>query len=324
MLRRLLLPTLLFLLLVGDYAGEGRRPILGKDRRVEAIAVPLDPADPARRKLGRLVFLEGWELRGKDSAFGSFSAMAVEGRDFDLLSDVGGFVHLRLGPKGQVSGVRFADLEGPGAGWMKRDRDSEAMTHDPASGRVWITYERHNAIWRYTPDLRAEAQARPALMQHWPNNGGAEAMVRLRSGRFLVFSERGQGRKGAPAALAFDRDPTDTAARVFTFYHKPPKGYRVTDAAELPDGNLLLLYRHVALPASFTAKLAMIARSAIRPDAIVRAREIATLDGSISVDNMEALAVGEEHGKTILWIASDDNFTPLLQRTLLLKFRLEP
>jgi hypothetical protein len=37
---------------------------------------------------------------------------------------------------------------------------------------------------------------------------------------------------------------------------------------------------------------------------------------------MEALAVEREGGRTILWIASDDNFNPL-QRTLLLKFGLD-
>jgi hypothetical protein len=34
---------------------------------------------------------------------------------------------------------------------------------------------------------------------------------------------------------------------------------------------------------------------------------------------MEALAVVEEQGRVIVWVASDDNLLPL-QRTLLLKF----
>jgi hypothetical protein len=37
---------------------------------------------------------------------------------------------------------------------------------------------------------------------------------------------------------------------------------------------------------------------------------------------MEALSVTRELGRTIVWIASDDNFSPL-QRTLLLKFALD-
>jgi hypothetical protein len=36
---------------------------------------------------------------------------------------------------------------------------------------------------------------------------------------------------------------------------------------------------------------------------------------------MEALSVTQENKRTIIWLASDDNFIPL-QRTLLLKFEL--
>ena len=42
----------------------------------------------------------------------------------------------------------------------------------------------------------------------------------------------------------------------------------------------------------------------------------------LPVDNMEALSVTREGDRTIVWIASDDNFNPLLQRTLLMKFAL--
>jgi hypothetical protein len=42
-----------------------------------------------------------------------------------------------------------------------------------------------------------------------------------------------------------------------------------------------------------------------------------------SVDNMEGLAVREDAGGTIIYLISDDNFNPI-QRTLLMKFRLEP
>ena len=40
-------------------------------------------------------------------------------------------------------------------------------------------------------------------------------------------------------------------------------------------------------------------------------------------DELQALSVAEENGRTILWIASDDNFMGF-QRTLLLKFALDP
>ena len=46
------------------------------------------------------------------------------------------------------------------------------------------------------------------------------------------------------------------------------------------------------------------------------------VEGPVTVDNMEALDVTREGGKTIVWVASDDNLNAL-QRTLLLKFALD-
>ena len=55
---------------------------------------------------------------------------------------------------------------------------------------------------------------------------------------------------------------------------------------------------------------------------VLAGQEIAELRPPVSVDNMEALSITQEKGRTILWIASDDNFSPL-QRTLLMKFALD-
>jgi hypothetical protein len=41
----------------------------------------------------------------------------------------------------------------------------------------------------------------------------------------------------------------------------------------------------------------------------------------MAVDNMEAQSVTRENGRTIVWIASDDNLNPI-QRTILLKLAL--
>jgi hypothetical protein len=92
--------------------------------------------------------------------------------------------------------------------------------------------------------------------------------------------------------------------------------------AELPDGRVLVLNRRVSLADFFTARLVMIDRGAIRPGARVQGREIATLAAPLLHDNFEALAVTEEQGATIVWIASDDN-REWFEQSLLLKFRLE-
>ena len=323
-MRRWPISILLLLVCVGDYAGPGARPMLGKDMRVTATAIPLNPKDPRQARVGALTYVQGWQLRGKDPAFGGFSAMAVNGDRFRFISDAGGVVDFRLRADGALSDVRFGDLrDGPGRGYEKRDRDSEAFAFDPATGRSWVAFERWNEIWRYGPKLeRGEASVRPAAMQDWPDNSGAEAMVRLRSGAFLVLSEGGNGPRGSTAALLFAGDPTADPRPPIRFGYQRPPGYRITDAAELPDGRLIVLYRRIGFPDGFSAKLAIIDPSAIHADAVVTGREIATLARPLNIDNFEAIAVTRESGRTMLWIASDDNLSAI-QRSLLMKFALD-
>lgn len=323
-LRRLsrfaLLIALALALLARDSAPESVRPVLAGNALVTATPIALDPEDPRRTTVGRLRFLAGWELTSRDPAFGSISAMAVDGEGLLLLSDAGGVVRLTLDPVRAV----FSDLPaGPGAGTAKRDRDSEALV--VSGGKAWVAFEAHNAIWRYDRALsRSEASARPAAMRRWPGNGGAEAMVRLRDGRFVVFAERGRAPPGAAPALIFDRDPTDANARVSEFFHRAPTDYRITDTALLPGRELLLLHRRIGLLPYLSAKLTVLPVAAIKEGEVALGEEVARLAPPLAVDNMEALAVTRENGETIVWIASDDNFGAPLQRTLLLKFRLLP
>lgn len=321
-MRRFSIVLLLFLALMPTYSGPTLRPLLGREARIEAEPVLLYPGGAERRRTGALEFLAGWALTSDDPAFGSISAMRLDDGEFTAISDVGGVVRFRVDASGPQA-LSFGDLsEGPGSGVTKLDRDAEAMAADAASGAVWVGFERSNSVWRYGGDLsRPTAQVRPPAMRRWPENGGAEAMVRLRSGRFLVFSESGDGPGRSRAALLFPGDPTNAGARPLRFGYALPGGFRVTDAAELPDGRVLLLARRIGWLVDIAAKLAILEPGTIREGAILRPRVIATLERPMAVDNMEALAVGQEDGRTILWIASDDNFL-FAQRTLLMKFAL--
>lgn len=324
-MRRLLIFPLMPLFLIGHYSGESRRPILGTDTRVEAVPVSLDAGGPTRTRIGPLTLLGGWQLRGPDDAFGGFSAMAAAGNDLLLLNDAGGVVQLTLGDRGRVANISFTDLPGgPDGGWSRPSRDTESFTRDPDSGQMWVGFERSNMIWRYSPDLkRAEAQAAPIAMRGWSDNGGAEAMLRLASGHFLVLPESAYSDGKRNMALLFDRDPTDSAARVTRFLYKPLPGFRPTDAAQLADGRVLVLHRRFTLSEFFTAKLAVIDPAEIREGATVRAREIAHFAPPVVADNFEALAVTQQNGRQILWMASDDNFRSPFQRNLVLKFAVD-
>lgn len=322
---RIVFVVLAVLLLVPGWSGRERLPLLMRPSPgITGTPVSIRPDQPGRRRVGALTFVGGVRLRSSDPAFGGFSAMQVVGDRFRLVSDGGGIVTFRMGADWTVRDAVTRDLaNGPGTGWEKRDRDSESMAvqHD---GSVLIGFERVNAIWRYDAALtKAQAVARPRAMRDWSANSGAEAMTVLADRSVVVFSES-NAKRGVPgyAALRFLGDPTQGGTRWHRFRFVAPEGFRVTDAATLPDGRILVLTRRASLPELFTARLQIIDARAIRPGAVVAGRTIAAFEGDVLHDNFEALAIVPERGRTMLWIASDDNQS-VFQQSLLLKFRID-
>jgi hypothetical protein len=281
--------------------------------------VMLNERDPAQRRIGGLVFLEGWAIAGDSARFGGISAMHVENGQVLALSDAGSVFRFALPGHGPARVSLVPLPRGPGPPTRKSNRDTEALA--VRGNALLVAYERHNMIWRYRlPDLATLSAARPVAMRRWRGNAGAEAMARLADGRYLVFSE-GRADGETSDAVLFDGDPSLPGTRATTLRYRRLPGYRVTDAALLPDGRLLLLNRRFSLLEGIAAIVAVADIRGIRAGATIEPREIAALAPPITVDNMEALSVTREAGRTIVWIASDDNFFPL-QRTLLLKFAL--
>lgn len=328
-MRRAWLSPLLIVALIPGWSGEPRLPLLGGVARIDARPLTQLDADPARTRIGALEYLGGVQLNSPDPAFGGFSGLHVENDRFLLLSDGGGVVQFAMGDDWRIRDASFGDLsDGPRTGWDKRDRDSEALAVDPVTGTHWIAFESDNAIWRYAAALgKATGSVRPTAMCRWPRNGGPEAMVRLRDGRFLILSEsaRRDAPNGTYQALAFDRDPVAPDVTVSRFYYRPPSGFNATDADQLPDGRVIVVNRGVAWPTGFEAVVTIIDPAAIRPGAIVAGREIARLGGGLwsgfGRDNFEAVSVVQEGDDTIVWLATDHNMQ-WPQRSLLLKFRL--
>ncbi len=297
------------------------------DLAIRAEPVLLDAADPERDRVGALRYLGGWELTSRNPEFGGISAIARDGDGFLAIGDAGGVFRFGLGADGRIARAGIGALpDGPepedGGEVQKRDRDAESLAHDPESGRYWVGFENANAIWRYGPRLaNAEAHRAPEAMAEWPFNGGPEALLRFADGRFLVFSEEGGGPDGSLEAFLFASDPSELSDEPLRLGYRPPEGYRITDATPLPDGRLLILNRRFTITEGVSVILAIADIEGLADGGIIESRAIARFDPPLTIDNMEALAVAQENGRTIVWMASDDNFNPL-QRTLLLKFEL--
>jgi hypothetical protein len=99
--------------------------------------------------------------------------------------------------------------------------------------------------------------------------------------------------------------------------------FDVTDATLTPDGKLILLERHFSLARGPAMRIRRIDLAAIKPGAVVDGEILLTADFGYEIDNMEAISAHRNAGgETILTVMSDDNFNPLLQRTILLRFAI--
>jgi hypothetical protein len=319
-MKRLALAALLALLAVG-----GIRviyPTASQDIALQPLALDVD--NPALRRVGGLIFQGAWELRSRNDDFGGISALTAlaDGR-FIGVGDAGTLIGFGLTLDQRTDRPFIAplpDSQGPNKNY--KDRDSEGIAHDPMSGQFWISFEANHAIRRYSSGFaRTTGILRLAQMQDWPSNKGAESIIRLRDGRFIVIAETLDG--DTHPALLFSGDPVEPGSAVSSFRYRPPAGYRVTDGVQLPDGRLAIVNRRVSFPQGFAAKISLVDPVTVKSRAMVSGRVIATLAPPYLVDNMEGIAITQKAGETYIWLISDNNFS-VFQRTILMKFLLTP
>ncbi len=287
---------------------------LDRTARLDIVPVPFDP--PRNWPAG--LTLEGvWELADPHLYFGGYSALMLRGEGRALaLSDRGETLAFTLPGRGLAEPIMAAISPHPRQGGALQD--IESATSDPVTGRIWLGYEQVHAIRRFAPDRAGDSGgdqvAWPPQMRLWPENSGPEAMVRLADGRFVVLGER------SGTGLLFAGDPVD-GAPALEFSASYPGDYRPTDAAQLPDGRLLVLARGVVpgWPA-FRSLLLVGELDDMGADRVWRPRLLARLDGALPSENYEALAVAPTAGGLVIWVMSDDNLGTF-QRTLLARLR---
>lgn len=300
----------------------GQMPIRPQNIIVALTPVQLAPEQQGTQTTGSLTFLQGYALHAASEDFGGWSAMSASRQGLRLISDTGAVLDLPF-PNGQNVTARLSELpKGCGNHWSKAEHDAEATTRDPQTGRWWVTLERLNLICRVDAHGHVTSIAR-AAMASWTTPLGAESMVRLADGRFLILAE------GAPDStsvamplLIYDRDPIDPKAQLKRLSFAAPPGFRPADATQLPDGRILILLRDFEAPITWRTRLVVVSQDQLVAGATVSGQEIARLEAPMLTDNFEAVAVTQEKRRTIIWLASDDNFWPL-QQSYLLKFALE-
>jgi hypothetical protein len=294
--------------------------------------IPLNPANPDQGRIGRLSYMGGLMLWSGDQRFGGLSGLTIsaDGRQMLAVSDHGFWFSGRIQTNGRgwLIGVDAPALDPilneHGAPVEGAWRDAEAVEYGSGSSFI-VSFERRHRLWRYD-DLSTNRAARakpievPRNLAKAPKNGGIEALAVMTDGRLLALSED------------MDVDGGDKMGWILhlqgaghsTVSYRPGSNFKPTDMAALPNGDVLVLERRYTPVAGVAARIARLAAESVHPKARLRGEELALIQPPLNVDNMEGLAVtmGSD-GATYLYILSDDNYSRG-QRTLLMKFRLDP
>jgi hypothetical protein len=287
------------------------------------------------RRFGKLIFLGGLEVLASDRKIGGLSGViSLDGGErFLAVTDNGHWVSGRVEQTAEgkplgLSDVRFAPLLGADGKTLtaRWGHDTEALTL--AGSGLYVTAETRNAIYHYPWPLTTGREkmigevALPDDIRDLPRNAGLESLAAVPDGRpdagqLVAIAE------SAPSGLhdltGFILGPGGTGRFTLRRHDR----FDATDAAFLPNGDLLVMERRFNLRDLLGLRLRRIAAADLKADAVLDGELLLEADFNAQIDNMEGLAVHvTDKGDTILTLVSDDNRS-ILQRTLFLRFRLE-
>ncbi|MFB2550381.1 esterase-like activity of phytase family protein [Ensifer soli] len=283
---------------------------------------------------GALEFLSGIELTSTNALLGAMSSIRFrpDGVHFIAVLDTGHFAEGavtrdaegRLAGVGDLTVTSMKDRQGHDE-QVKWKMDAEGLALRP--GEVLVSYERDDRIDIYPdPGFTASGPVGglPILIPEGALNGnrGLETLAvspadsPLRGGAVTV-AELSYDAKGNLLAAILD------GPRKGLFAVREIKPFAVTDGAFLPDGDLLLLERRFSFAEGVGMQIRRIPADSLRPGAVVDGEVLINVDMSHQIDNMEGMdVVAGPDGETRIILVSDDNHS-ILQRTLMLEFRLK-
>jgi hypothetical protein len=316
-------------------------PLPAAPQRIEIDARPIphfQRAQPDVKRFGRLEYRGGLVLSSPTAGFGGWSGLviATDGSRLLAVSDVAGWLTADVTYQaGRPAGLRNARLgsllsrSGRPLG-SKREKDAEGLAlldGSLSNGTVLISFERLHRIGRF-PVRNGEVQAPTSYL--WPDAGARRRMSR-NQGIEAVALLKGGPHKGSVIGFAerFTRGSGYHTGWIWIrgkprpIHLKDVDGFDITDAASLPNGDLIVLERRFRWMEGVKMRLRRLAASEIAPGARLAGETLIQADSGFEIDNMEGIAVHRgANGETVLSLISDDNFNRGLQRTLLLQFTL--
>jgi hypothetical protein len=299
-----------------------------------ARAITQFKAGSKETRFGSLEFLGGIQFSSSDGRLQSLSAIRFrpDGRNFVSVLDTGEWLTGRIerDASGRLSGLGDLSINpilirGGRAG-SKYNSDAEGLAL--RKGQAAVGFEQLHRVDVY-PDPGFEQSGplmtldNPIPRREFRMNAGMETVAAAPEagplkGSLVVVTEHSLDDQGNLFAAILE-GPLKGVFKVVR--HDP---YDATDGAFLPDGDFLLLERRFSYLGGLGMRIRRIKAEAIRPGAVVDGETLIEADMGYAIDNMEGLdVISGPDGKSHLVIVSDDNGN-ILQRNVMLEFRLLP
>jgi len=287
----------------------------------------------SQMQFGSLEFLGGLEMVSSRALFGSLSSIRFrqDQKQFVMVLDTGQWLtgSIERDVKGRLSGLSNVEITP-----MKNSagRSFEGKGHMDAEGlafdgdRILVSFEQDHRVDVYPDPGFAQSGAIATLPILIPrkllrDNRGIETITVAPAssplkGGVVIVSERGLDRDGnRPAAIL-------SGPLKGQFAVARDGSFDVTDGAFLPNGDLLLLERRFNMAEGIGMRLRRINGADIRPGAVVDGELLLEGNFNSQIDNMEGIDTFQAaDGTTHIVLVSDDNHS-ILQRNLMLEFRL--
>lgn len=290
----------------------------------------------AGRIFGKLEYIGGLAMATKNGEMGAVSSIRLtdHGTKFISVMDTGHWATgtIERDAEGRPTGIadyRIIEMKDPsGNGAHDKDNfDAESLTI--GDHHIYVGFERYHRINAYPypgfVNAMPESVQFPLLKpdERLRGNGGMECIIKTPpagplKGALMFIAERSYNAEGNFIA------GVQAGPLKGSFYVERLAPYDVTDCVFLGDGSLLLLERKFGLIDGIGMRIRKFSQADIKPDATIRGETLLEADFSYQIDNMEGIdAYKAADGSTHIIVTSDDNHS-LLERNLLLEFRLLP
>ncbi|KRA98134.1 hypothetical protein ASD83_13860 [Devosia sp. Root685] len=312
------------------------QPALAVDVTVTSAQVSRFKGVGLDQPVDKLIFRGGLTLQSQDDMFGGLSSATVTGPDQNIafVSDRGQFVSGKLAYDQEdrllsLIGVTMDPIQNSAGAPLPRQyaRDAEGMDtvyRDGVPVAVRVSFENLTRVADFAiTDSRPGGPAREISIPDWLSdlrtNKSLETICIAPpaspiAGSTLLLTEEALDENGNHRGHFLGQNDKGPVAYVNSPVVNP------TDCAFLPNGDLLVLERGVAL-FSFVMNLRRVPAAEVRPGNLMAGELLLSAEGA-EIDNMESIMVHvTPGGETRIFMGSDNNFNDW-QRQLLLEFSL--